>query len=667
MIDYAYKDLFMDDSVSKQLIIEYNSTVITNEDLFDQTMTLEESLCSEQELRFGSCEASVLKFKVANIVAPMKDKWITVKIVLEGHTDKPFIIGRYKVEEDKVTSDRLWRDITAYDAMHDIINADMAAWYNNAFPTENTTMTMAQFRTSFISHFGLEQVVPESGLVNDNMIITKTIAITATEEEDTEYGRVSVVGETLSGLDVIKAICEINGCFGHIGRDGKFHYIYLQQDIMGIYPANFLFPDRVPDEWNYLPQAKTGHLYPQDPKGAAINKNYYIPPPKCDDYMVQSIERVQIREEENDIGGMYPAWEMEYPNTYVIEDNFLVYGKGAEELNGIAQNIFSKIRDVIYRPFDVDCKGNLCFEVGDAVRMPTKYRIIETYILQRTLKGIQALRDAYSSTGVERYSEQVNGIQRSIRQLKGKTNVIVRTVEENRIEMIDITNGLSNTIKITAEGLKADIIAEQQRAQGEETKLSNNIKVTAEGLQADITKEQKRAEGEETKLSTSITALAGQIILKVNSNGDIAIVQLSADPDSGTTFKVKAGNLQLTAEEAINLMAGGTFNLTAKDIKFNSDNFRVSANGTLECYKVVEFGIEGNAQSSFNGYVASSPAVTDLTDVYRRLDQNQQQIQNTMNGLNTTVVNVVNTVNKINTWILQIDEQLRALGQPGIS
>lgn len=661
MIDYAYKDLFMDDSVSKQLIIEYNSTVITNEDLFDQTMTLEESLCSEQELRFGSCEASVLKFKVANIVAPMKDKWITVKIVLEGHTDEPFIIGRYKVEEDKVTSDRLWRDITAYDAMHDIINADMAAWYNNAFPTENTTMTMAQFRTSFISHFGLEQVVPESGLVNDNMIITKTIAITATEEEDTEYGRVSVVGESLSGRDIITAICEINGCFGHIGRDGKFQYIYLQQDIMGIYPANFLFPDRVPDEWNYLPQAKTGHLYPQDPKGAAINKNYYIPPPKCDDYMVQTIEKVQIREEENDIGGMYPSGEMNNPNTYIIEDNFLVYGKGTKELNGIAQNIFSKIKDVIYRPFDVDCKGNLCFEVGDAVRMPTKYRIIETYILQRTLKGIQALRDAYSSTGVEKYSEQVNGTQYSIKQLKGKANILTRNAEETRLQMIDIEAGLKNEIKVTAEGLQANITAEEQRATGEETKLSNSIKATAEGLQVNITKEQQRAQGEETRLSTSITALAGQIILKVNSNGDIAMVQLSADPNDGTTFKVKVGNLQLSAEEVINIMAGGNLNLSGKNIKISADNFSVSADGTVRCYKIVEFGVEGNARSSFNGYVANSPAVTDLTDVYNRLNQNQQQIQTTVNNLNNTIIP------QINNWIKQLSGQLQALGQPGIS
>ena len=73
----------------------------------------------------------------------------------------------------------------------------------------------------------------------------------------------------LSGKDVITAICEINGCFGHIDRNGKFQWLYLEQDIQGLYPANDLYPDHAPD---YLPQAETGHLYPQDPKGIPIGR-----------------------------------------------------------------------------------------------------------------------------------------------------------------------------------------------------------------------------------------------------------------------------------------------------------------------------------------------------------------------------------------------------------
>lgn len=72
----------------------------------------------------------------------------------------------------------------------------------------------------------------------------------------------------------------------------------------------------------------------------------------------------------------------------MIEGNFLVYGKETKELNKIGEKTLSKIKGIIYRPFSADCKGNPCLEVGDAVRLTTKYELIETYILKRTLKGI---------------------------------------------------------------------------------------------------------------------------------------------------------------------------------------------------------------------------------------------------------------------------------------
>ena len=55
MVDYAHSDLFLKDSVSKRIIIKVGGATLTNEDLYNQEMTLEESLCSEGEILFGSC------------------------------------------------------------------------------------------------------------------------------------------------------------------------------------------------------------------------------------------------------------------------------------------------------------------------------------------------------------------------------------------------------------------------------------------------------------------------------------------------------------------------------------------------------------------------------------------------------------------------------------
>lgn len=436
MVDYKYFDLFIKDSIDKQVKIEYAGGTITNTELFSESMELTESLCSESELRFGCCEASILKFKVANIMQPLIGKWLTVSETLNGNTDVPFQIGKYKVSSDKPTADRKHREIVAYDAMYDIINADVANWYNSVLPNKESTMTMKNFRTSFMQHFGLEQ--EEIELVNDGMTVEKTI-------EPAE----------VSGKDVITAICEINGCFGHIGRDGKFHYIYLNGDIQGLYPADNLYPDHAPE---YMVQAETGHLYPQDPKSLRVGARGDYISCQYEDFLVKSINKLQIRQEENDIGTIIGEGG---DNCYIIEDNFLVYGKSADELWRIANNIFNNIVHLIYRPYELEVRGNPCLEVGDAIRVSTRYELVESYILKRTLKGIQALRDSYSAEGEEYRNGNVNGIQKYIIQLKGKTNILTRTVEETRSTITDVEAGLQSDIVQTAESIKMTVAKSQ--------------------------------------------------------------------------------------------------------------------------------------------------------------------------------------------------------------
>lgn len=466
MIEYGGQ--FLKDSVDKQLSIvtDDGQIHITNNELHQEQFELTESLCSESELTFGSCEAGMVKFTVSNIFSGLKDKWITIQMVLAGNTANPFQIGRYKVYSDTPEADRTKRDIVAYDTLYDMINADVAEWYNTLLPDKDSTTTMKAFRNSFFGHFGIEQA--DIQLVNDGVKVEKTVE-----------------SEELSGATVLNCICEINGCFGHIGRDGRFHYIYLEQEIQGLYPRNDLYP--------------ADDLYPREPKSMRIGKNLYISA-RYEDFLVKSIDKLQIRKEEDDIGVIVGSGT----NAYVIQDNFLVYGKGNEELTGIANNIYEKIRGIIYRPFSADCKGNLCIEVGDAVRLPTRYEIIESYVLKRTLKGIQALRDDYEAAGEEYRSTQVNSVHKSIIQLKGKTNVLTRTIEETNSKIVDVESGLSSEIKQTATDIRAEV---KNTVDG----LSSSIEQTAES----ITSEVKRAKQSEEELSSKITQTAESITSEV--------------------------------------------------------------------------------------------------------------------------------------------------------
>lgn len=529
MVNYKYGDLFKKDTVDKQLSIvsDDGKINITNTELHQEKFELTESLCSEQELTFGSCEAAMIKFTVSNTFLPMKGRWMTVRMSLGGHTDVPLQFGRYKVDSDTPTADRTCRDVVAYDALYDILNADVSAWYNTVFPShkeqqkdkdgKTTTVTvynpvtMKQFRDSFFKHFGIEQA--DIDLINDNMSIEKTVAVTPSSETSSDTEESSTIGESMSGKEVLSCICEINGCMGHMGRDGKFHYIYLEQEIQGLYPRNDLYP--------------ADNLYPRDPKSNRIGKDLYITA-EYEDFLVKTINKLQIREQKNDIGVIVGTGD----NAYVIEDNFLVYGKGTKELKGIAKNILSKIRGIVYRPFTADCKGNPCLEVGDAVRLPTRYELIESYILKRTLKGIQALRDDLEADGEEYRTNGANGIQKSILKLKGKSNVLERTIEKTQSTITDVEKGLQSQItqtateirtevKNTTDGLSSritqnasSITAEVKRAQGQEVELAAAIKINEDKITAEVT----RASEAEGDLSGEIEVTATKIRSEVSAS-----------------------------------------------------------------------------------------------------------------------------------------------------
>lgn len=529
MIDFKYADLFKQNSVDIQLeIISDDGKIhITNTEFHEEEFELTESLCSQSELTFGAIEAGSVKFKVSNIFLPMKGKWLTARMTIGGHTDQPLLIGRFKGYSDTPTADRKYRDVVAYDALYDILTADVAAWYNTVFPShkeqqkdkdgKTTTVTvydpvtMKQFRDSFFKHFGIEQA--DIILVNDGMSIEKTVAVTASSETSSDTEESSTIGESMSGKEVLSCICELNGCMGHMGRDGKFYYIYLEQEIQGLYPRNDLYP--------------ADNLYPRDPKSTQIGKGFYVSA-KYEDYLVRTINKLQIREQKNDIGVIVGSGS----NAYVIEDNFLVYGKGTEELTGIANNTLSKIRGIIYRPFAADCKGNPCLEVGDAVRLPTRYELIESYIFKRTLKGIQALRDDLEADGEEYRTNGANGIQKSILKLKGRSNVLERTIEKTQSTITDVEKELQSQItqtaseirtevKNTTDGLSSRIIqnadnitAEVTRAQGQEVVLAAAIKINEDKITAEVS----RASETEGKLSSKIEITATQIRSEVSSS-----------------------------------------------------------------------------------------------------------------------------------------------------
>lgn len=434
-----YDRLFESDGHHKDFTITFDDgTVITNTEIYQECFELTESLCSEPQLKIGQCEASQCKFTMAYINKSFKGRTFTVKITIDYIND--FILGTYKVYDDVPTADRTKRNITAYDSMKTIIDADVTDWYNTLLPNENSTVTIKQMRDSLLAHLGITQEV--TTLVNDNKVVGKTIN-----------------NKRISGSEIMSAICEANGCFGHINRSNVFTYVYLSSPSDPIHPSLTLFPSttlhpkpptkptEIGIQYRYrypLPDIHypDNELYPDDeiyPEwyeyDTPITGVYqYV---DYEDFVCKQITGVQVKNDQNMI-----VAGVGRDNFYCIANNFLFFGKTSTECSEMAEGVLSKIRNVYYRPAQITAQGNPNIAVGTPIVLHTKYDTIESIILSRTLRGIQAMKDTYYADGNEEIEENLNGADNQMNQVRGD----VATVKADLVE----------AQKIIAEEIQAD-------------------------------------------------------------------------------------------------------------------------------------------------------------------------------------------------------------------
>lgn len=488
---YPANDLFPADAGSPWLTIGMDR-------ICSESLTLTESLCSGDNIVWGSCEAAKLTLTVADVEDDIEGKEFTATLSIGDYS---MAYGIYTVDSVIRQADRRKRKITAYDRMIKF-DTDVSEWYQAMYPEDSTVHTVQELRDSLCDYIGVSQRFVQ--LPNDDLVIGKTID-----------------PETLCGRDVLRAICEINGVFGHFDRTGALAYISLQNT--GIYPSETLYPGN--------------DLFPQSGWQSAEDLEYYKTI-TYEDYLVDGIDRVQIRQEEGDIGAVVGSGN----NAYVVEGNFLTYGMGSADLTKLAWSIYDLIAGKTYRPAKIVSYAMPWIEAGDGIRAITTDTEIATFVLHRTMSGIQAMMDTIQSKGTKQQGQSF-GISNEIIQLKGKTAVIVRSVEEVSVKLSDVEKNTTAQLKVVSDAIEAEV----KRATGQEVELAGSIKVMAGQI------EQKVSAGD----------LVAKINLEANKSGSKIIMEAGHFVLKGTNFWVNedgsggAANGNLTWNAAGKLVAVG--------------------------------------------------------------------------------------------------------------
>lgn len=436
MVPYANKEMFLTESHDKNLTVSGTGIDIQNGNINKEEFTLEETLNSGDTLNFGECNSSKVTFTVGYYEKSIAGQQISVKTTPAGGAD--FVFGTYKVLSDLPTADKRWRKVEAYDALYEILKKDVTSWYNTLLPNATSSKTLKQFRDSFFSFVGITQ--ESVTLINDSMTVTRTID-----------------PANLTGKTVLNAICQVNGVFGRIGRDGKFQYVSIAVPEEGLFPSETLYPSDT--------------LYPSaygfEDNPAAENGTYLDC--KYEEYLTNVIDKVQILNSENYEAGTAGSGS----NVFIISDNFLLFDKETAELNTIAANILAKIGGIWYRPCELSCVAEPWLETGDGIRIHTVEGVdVDTIILKRKITGIQALKDSIIADGLENRPNDGNTTSEQIVQVKGNVRkveadlieakkIIADEIEVERAKIDNLT-----AIAITTQNLSAQTISGDQITTG---------------------------------------------------------------------------------------------------------------------------------------------------------------------------------------------------------
>lgn len=433
------KSAWKSDASHKELVIRIPEAHIslTNEDIVSESLELKEAIESSENLSFQGCIAASLKVEVFTLVDDTLEGMAIECDITADNTETIPLFRGYIAEVTNATHEEFTTIIRAYDALYKINNTDVTSWYNAL----NFPMTAQAFRNSFFARVGVTQVADY--LTNDGITVNKTI-------DD----------KVIMGSKIIKAICQLNGRFGRISRTGRFEYVHLTEAAEALYPDEHLYPD--------------DDIFPSDENAVDNVLKAHYQTISFENYRVASIDKVQLV----DKSGAIVASTGSGSNIFTLKDNPLIWGMSQANLNSVCRNLYNTIQGLWYTPSQVKCVGLPYVECGDFVLMSARLSIIRAYVLSRTLKGIQAITDAYKAPGDKKQPVYTPDLQT---QTNANAQKITNEANTRQTQITNEANTRQSQINAEATTRQNQINAEAQaRANAD----NNEANIRAQQVQA---------------------------------------------------------------------------------------------------------------------------------------------------------------------------------------
>lgn len=382
-----------------------NPHQIRNDEIVSDSMKLTQSICDDSDLRFGGCIASEFEIETTvdvdltgrNIhvylyqeaimpTYPSEDTYPTADsseiiatypghTVYKGYGGSSIGIFSGYIFNCKRSKNGIIRKIIAYDDMFWRGNVDCTAWYKALYRdhAQNGAITMGFLRKAIETEMGVRLQNANIALPADDM-------------------PVYMIEGTVTFIELLRQICEFNGCFAFINSAGRLEYKTIKSS-------------------NYVDGVNN------------IFENYdHYEDVETEDFKkLQTLfDGLSILTDENNLH--YPA-DLVIPatenNMYVINNELTKTGYTLQSM-GVAvgamadpNSIVSKIADNFvtaepYTPITLKVDYRSWVEVGDKIRVPIyKYSLnntrqceyVTSLVLSRTISGLPYLKDEITANG----------------------------------------------------------------------------------------------------------------------------------------------------------------------------------------------------------------------------------------------------------------------------
>lgn len=278
---------------------------------------------------------------------------------VDADTGTEYQIGIYTCEKPEKDGGNKYK-VTAYDNIAKL-DIDVADWLNSL----NFPITIEAFANSLAAKCGLtfKNVPPING----------------------DYPVQAFTANSSTGRDLMKMVAQATGCFIRAAANGELEYAWYVTNSELLIATNksksLRFHKTAYDKENkILRDRQVVKLRTADVVYQPESTPYFSGQLTFSDFTVTAIDKVQVKQSDDDVGVIYPA-DAVGTNALVISANKLLVTDSDATLRPYVKNLYERLNNMVYVPCsNIQTPETLDIRAGDIVTVTDGKRKFVTWI-----------------------------------------------------------------------------------------------------------------------------------------------------------------------------------------------------------------------------------------------------------------------------------------------